>query len=253
MEYAIQELAALAGVTARTLRWYDRTGLLRPSRVAAGGRRWYDDAAVDRLQQILFYRVLGVDLARIKAILDDPAFDRLDALRSHLAGLEAEQRRVALLIRTVQETIAAAEREEPMEDERKFEAFKQRAVEENETRYGAELRAAYGDTEVDQGHARVLALTAEQYRLWKELDGVLRSRLEEAVTRGADPAGEAGQEIMLLHKRWLSLAGQPYDPARHRGLAMLYTEDARFTAYYDRTTAGCAGFLRRAVLAWVPA
>ena len=94
MEYTIQKLAELAGVTTRTLRWYDQIGLLKPSRVAESGYRYYGRAEVDRLQDILYYRALGVELARIKECLDDPSFDRLAALRNHLAALEAERERL---------------------------------------------------------------------------------------------------------------------------------------------------------------
>ena len=68
-------------MTTRTLRWYDEIGLLKPSRVAESGYRYYGPAEVDRLQDILYYRALGVELARIKRCLDDPSFDRLAALR----------------------------------------------------------------------------------------------------------------------------------------------------------------------------
>ena len=94
MEYSIQELSRLSGVTTRTLRWYDQIGLLKPSRVAESGYRYYGRAEVDRLQDILYYRALGVELARIKECLDDPSFDRLAALRNHLAALEAKQERL---------------------------------------------------------------------------------------------------------------------------------------------------------------
>ncbi len=82
MEYTIQKLAELAGVTTRALRWYDQIGLLKPGRIGENGYRYYGGAEVDRLQDILYYRALGVELARIGAILDDPSFDRLDALRA---------------------------------------------------------------------------------------------------------------------------------------------------------------------------
>ena len=91
MEYSIQELSRLSGVTTRALRWYDQIGLLKPSRVAESGYRYYGPAEVDRLQDILFYRALGVELARIKECLDGLSFNRLAALQSHLAALEAER------------------------------------------------------------------------------------------------------------------------------------------------------------------
>ena len=251
MEYTIQRLAELAGVTTRTLRWYDKLGLLKPNRIADNGYRCYGGKEVDRLQQIMFYRALGVELAQIKAILDDPSFDRLEALRGHLNDLQAEEAKIQGLIRTVKETILAAERSEIMSDEAKFAAFKRRAVEENERRYGKEIREKYGDKVVDQAHTDVLNLTREQYREWSELGDTIKKKLEQAVLAQADPAGEAGQELAQLHRRWLSFStSSPYDPAKHRGIAQLYVMDERFQQYYDGNVSGCAQFLRDAVCHW---
>ena len=97
MEYSIQALAHLAGVTTRTLRWYDQIGLLKPSRVADNGYRYYGPAEVDRLQDILYYRALGVALAQIRTCLDEPSFDRLAVLRSHLTALQGERARLEQL------------------------------------------------------------------------------------------------------------------------------------------------------------
>ena len=63
MEYTIQQLAKLSGVTRRTLRYYDQIGLLRPARTTEAGYRIYGPSQVDRLQHILFYRALGLELA----------------------------------------------------------------------------------------------------------------------------------------------------------------------------------------------
>ena len=214
MEYSIQELSRLSGVTTRTLRWYDQIGLLKPSRVAESGYRYYGRAEVDRLQDILYYRALGVELARIKKCLDDPSFDRLAALRNHLAALEAEQERLEQLIRSVKDTIGAEERNEIMSDERKFEAFKQQAVARNEEAYGAEIRAKYGDKEVDEANAAVMNLTQAQYQEWTDLGKEIQERLEAAVRVGLSTESEEGREIAALHRRWLTLTGNRYDPAR---------------------------------------
>ena len=93
MEYGIHELAELAGVTTRTLRWYDKIGLLKPIGIGENGYRRYGGAEVDRLQQILLYRALGVELAQIRSILDDPGFDRLAALKNHLSQAGAAKER----------------------------------------------------------------------------------------------------------------------------------------------------------------
>ncbi len=250
MEYSIQELSRLSGVTTRALRWYDQIGLLRPSRVAESGYRYYGGAEVDRLQDILYYRALGVELARIKECLDDPSFDRLAALKDHLAALEAERARLERLIRSVQDTIGAEERKELMSDEQKFEAFKKQVVDHNEETYGAEIRARYGDAQVNEANAAVLGLTREQYREWTGLGEEIRARLEEAVRAGLSPESGEGEEICALHRRWLTITGNRYDPAKHRGIAELYVADERFTAYYDRNLPGCARFLRDAVAHW---
>ena len=159
MEYSIQALSRLSGVTTRTLRWYDRIGLLKPGRVADSGYRYYGPAEVDRLQDILYYRALGVKLARIRECLDDPAFDRLTVLRDHLTKLSAERQRLDGIIQSLTETISAEERNERMNDEAKFAAFKRRAVEVNEQTYGQEARARYGDEAVDSANQAMLNLT----------------------------------------------------------------------------------------------
>ena len=224
---------------------------MKPSRVAESGYRYYGGAEVDRLQDILYYRALGVELAQIKECLDDPSFDRLAALRTHLTALEEERERLEKLIRSVKDTIGAEERNEIMSDEQKFEAFKKRAVAHNEETYGAEIRAKYGDKEVDEANAAVMNLTQEQYREWTDLGREIQERLEAAVQAGVSPEGEEGKEIAALHRRWLTITGNRYDPARHRGIAELYVMDERFTAYYDKRLPGCARFLRDAVAHWV--
>ena len=78
----------------------------------------------------------------------------------------------------------------------------------------------------------------------------IRAGLERAVSEKLSPEGEEGRRIAALHRRWLTLTGNRYDPGKHRGLAALYTEDPRFTAYYDRSVPGCARFLRAAVERW---
>lgn len=251
VEYSIQELSHLSGVTTRTLRWYDQIGLLKPSRVAESGYRYYSRVAVDRLQDILYYRALGVGLAQIKECLDDPSFDRLAALKRHLVTLEAEQQRLEQLIQSVRDTIGAEERKETMSDEKKFEAFKKQVIEQNEKTYGSEIRAKYGDTQVDEANAAVMNLTLEQYQEWSNLGREIQERLEDAVQAGLSPECEEGKEIAALHRRWLTLTGTRYDPAKHRGIAELYIADERFTHYYDKRVPGCACFLRDAVAHWV--
>ena len=253
MEYTVKALADLAGVTPRTLRWYDQTGLLKPLRTTEAGYRLYGPKQLDRLQDILFYRELGLDLASIRTILDDPAFDRQAALQSHLTELKARRARLDELILTVQRTIDNIKGGTKMTDQEKFEAFKRRVVAANEAAFGQEIRQRYGDEEADRANACVLALTQEEYTAWKALGDEILQALTAAVQAGAAPAGPEGQRIAQLHRRWLSYSWEAYTPQAHAGLAELYVSDPRFTAYYDRAVPGCAAFLRDAVRAYTGA
>ena len=251
MQYTVKQLAGLAGVSARTLRYYHEIGLLRPGRVSDAGYRFYGPAEVDRLQQILFYRELGLRLDEIASLLDDPQFDRRKALQSHLAALRQQRERLDSLILTVEKTIRNETGGIQMTDKEKFEGFKARIIRENEEKYGKELRAKYGDQEIDRATACVLSLTQEEYAAWEALGAEILSELEQAIRSNADPKGETGKHLAALHRRWLSYSWEQYSPDAHRGLAQMYVCDERFTAYYDRNVPGCAAFLRDAILCHV--
>ena len=244
MEYTIKALAELAGLTTRTLRWYDGEGLLKPCRLSRSGYRIYGPGEVDRLQQILFYRELGLELSQIRQVLDDPGFDREAALREHLSALEDRRTRLSALILTVQNTLKGGA---TMSDREKFDGFKQNALDENERKYGAELRETYGKDTVEASNRMFQALTQEQFEEMNSIAASLQSRLEAAVTGALDPAGEEGLSIAALHRRWLGFTWPSYSPAAHAGLGELYLSDARFTAYYDANLPGCAAFLRDAI------
>ena len=79
MRYSVSQAARLAGVSVRTLRWYDQIGLLKPTEVTPAGYRLYDGEAMAVLQQILFYRELDVPLEQIGRILSAPDHDRAKA------------------------------------------------------------------------------------------------------------------------------------------------------------------------------
>lgn len=247
MEYTVQKLGELAGVSTRTLRYYDEIGILKPARINSSGYRIYGPAEVDRLQQILFYRELGVSLENIKSIMTDPSFDRTNALKEHREKLLAKRSQLDQLIENVDKTIAVTEGRMIMSDKEKFEGFKQKMMEENEKKYGAEIRAKYGDEAVDQSNQKIKGLTAEQYSDMEKLGEELLESLKEAMATG-DPASDLAQKTAELHRKWLSYTWASYSKEAHAGLAQMYVDDERFTAYYDKVKPGAARFLRDAIL-----
>ena len=143
MEYTINKLAKLAGISTRTLRYYDELGLLSPARVSSNGYRIYGQKEIDRLQQILFYRELGVSLEEIRNILASKDFDGLTALESHLSALLARREQLDLLVANVRKTIKTMKGEIKMSDQEKFEGFLQKLVDDNEQQYGEEIRQKF--------------------------------------------------------------------------------------------------------------
>jgi len=249
MEYTVQKLGKLAGISTRTLRYYDQIGLLKPARINASGYRVYGQAEVDRLQQILFYRELGVNLNEIKRIIDAPTFDSLQALREHRRQLLDRKSQLELLIANVDKTIAAKEGRITMTDQEKFEGFKEKLIEENERKYGKEIREKYGAEAVEASNRAFLKMTKEDYERFEKLGEEVLTTLKAAMATG-DPAGELGQKAADLHRQWLTFTWGRYDQEAHAGLARMYVEDPRFAAYYDKVQPGAAVFLRDAILVY---
>jgi DNA-binding transcriptional MerR regulator len=247
MEYTVQRLGQLAGISARTIRYYDTIGILKPARINSSGYRIYGQAEVDRLQQILFYRELGVGLDRIKDILNDPSFDRIKALKEHREQLLGKRKQLDKLIANVEKTIALHEGRMTMTDQEKFEGFKRQMIEENERKYGAEIRAKYGDEAVNRSNQRLMNMTQAEHEEATRLANEVKATLAEAFQTG-DPSGELAQKAADLHKRWLTFYWSEYTKEAHAGLARMYVEDERFRAYYDEKQPGTAAFFRDAIL-----
>lgn len=246
MEYTVKKLANLSGVSTRTLRYYDEIDLLKPSRKNSSGYRIYGQREVDKLQQILFYRELGLELEQIKSIVNNPEFDGSQALVEHREKLLAKRIQLDLLISNVEKTISAKEGANMMADNEKFQGFKKKLVEDNEQQYGNETRSKYGDEIVDRSNAKMLNLSEKDYQEFMKLEQKILSSLAEAMETG-DPTSETAHQTVDLHRQWLSFTWSKYSKEAHRGLAEMYIADERFAAYYDKVQPGAAQFLRDAI------
>ncbi|WP_144700364.1 MerR family transcriptional regulator [Fictibacillus phosphorivorans] len=246
MEYTIQKLGQLAGVSTRTLRYYDEIDILKPARINSSGYRIYGEAEVDRLQQILFYKELDLPLHQIKVIVTSQSFSPAEALREHREKLLNKREQLDRLILNVEQTIAANEGRITMKDQEKFEGFKKQMVDENEQKFGKEIREKYGDQVIDQSNKKVLSLTQSEHDHATKLAEEIHTLLAEAFKTG-DPAGDSAQKAAELHKEWLMLYWHEYSKEAHANLAQMYVDDERFTAYYDKEQPGTAAFLRDAI------
>ncbi len=247
MTYSIRELSELAGVSTRTLRYYDEIGLLRPSYVNDAGYRFYGDFEVAVLQQILFYRERGFDLKQIQKIIYEEDFDIVKALEEHLVTLENQRQHIESLILTVRQTLGSVKGECEMKDSEKFRVFKEGLIHENEEKYGEEIRERYGDDAMAASNRKLMDMSEEEWKHFKALEKEIKEALQRAVLDGINPAdGEAGK-IVALHKEWLQMMLKQYTPEIHKSIAAMYAADERFKSYYDREVPGCAELLANAV------
>lgn len=247
-KYTVNELAELSGVSVRTLHYYDEIGLLHPVR-RENNYRNYGAAEVNRLQQILLYRKGGVSLKDIKKLLDDSSFDAQEALEEHLERLKDQQKQVAKLIESVEKTLLSIKKEIPMEDKEKFEGFKRELIEENEKKYGKEIREKYGDNQVDASNAKLAGMSESQWNQAQALEQKLKDNLREAMETTGDPASPLAQEACDLHRQWLCFFWKDgmYSKEAHLGLAEGYVADERFKEYYEQIAPGATEFLRDAM------
>ena len=219
------------------------------SYINSSGYRIYGQNEVNLLQQIMFYRELGLQPETIKEIIHDPSFNRKNALKEHLQQLIAKRKQIDLLIEIVKKTIKHEEGRIQMSDQEKFEGFKIRLVEENEKKYGDEVRERWGEEALEASNQKVLNMSQEDYEKVTKLAEDVNQTLAKAMETG-DPASEISQRAADLHKQWLTFYWKEYSKEAHAGLAQMYVDDERFKAYYDKVKPGAAEFLRDAILVY---
>ncbi len=97
----VKEMSDLAGISVRTLHYYDEIGLLKPTAKSEAGYRLYDDKALEALQQVLFFREFDIPLKEIKAVMENPALDRDQILQMQRNMLIAKKARIERLIASI--------------------------------------------------------------------------------------------------------------------------------------------------------
>jgi MerR family transcriptional regulator, thiopeptide resistance regulator len=238
--YTVKQLARLAGVSARTLHYYDQIGLLKPSRDPVNGYRIYKRPALLRLQQILFLRELGLGLEQIRAVIDRPDFDLLQALEQHQAALRERKLRLERLSQTVERTIAYMKGKIEMEGKDFFEGFS----EEKQKQYEQEAERRWGEKEVKESQKRWASYTLEKRRQVMEQARDIYLSLVEAM-----PFGPGSQQAQEGIARWHENMRYFYEPTKEilLGLSQGYVEDPEFNATFQRIHPELAGFIREAV------
>ncbi|QKV94136.1 MerR family transcriptional regulator [Streptomyces sp. NA02950] len=246
MSYSVGQVAGFAGVTVRTLHHYDEIGLLRPGARSPAGHRRYDDADLDRLQRILFYRELGFPLDEVAVLLDDPDADPQVHLRRQHKLLTGRIEKLRQMAAAVEHAMEAQRMGINLTPEEKFEVFGDTDPED----YAEEVERRWGHTEAyRESVRRTASYTKDDYlRIKAEADD-LNARLAALLEAGTDPESEAAMDLAEEHRD--HIVGWFYDCTYeiHTCLGEMYVADERFTATYDAVKPGLAAYLRTAILA----
>lgn len=202
MAYTVKQVAAMSGVSVRTLHFYDEVGLLKPAFVGANGYRFYEEPQLLMLQQILFYRELGFELKQIKRILNRPDFDQVAALKSHRKVLRKNLADTRKLIQTIDKTIEHLKGTKKMKNQELFVGFNP----EEQARHEQYLIDRYGEgmkESIAQSKARVKNWTKSDWaKIGGIFDGICKD-LVEAMGRKLAADSPGAQDIIRRHYQWL--------------------------------------------------
>jgi DNA-binding transcriptional MerR regulator len=234
MTYTVKKLAAMSGVSVRTLHWYDEMGLLKPAYHGANGYRYYEEAQLLTLQQILFYRELGFELKQIKRILTRGDFDKLKALESHRKVLISNLAHTKQLIVTIDKTIGHLKGTKKMKKTEMFKGFSPEQQAKHEEylveRFGVDIKKS-----IDESKKKVKRWMKTD---WEKAMGSFASictDLVELMNRELPCESPEVQRVIRRHFEWLK---QFWTPTResYKGHSLM-VEDSElrnaYTAYHQ--------------------
>ncbi|PLP56558.1 MerR family transcriptional regulator [Mesorhizobium loti] len=249
--YTVSELAELAGISVRTLHHYDEIGLLRPARVGDNRYRYYGEEELLRLQQILIHRELGLSLGEISAVLDDPAFDRLESLIKQRDRLEAEAGRHRRMLKTIDRTIAKLKGEKAMKDTDLYSGV---VSPQKQAEYESWLIERYGENirgEIEANTVKTQSMSPTDHAgLMQELKEI-EDALAQAMQDGAPPQARSLDPLIERHRSWVARTwSKPCTPDAYANLANLYEAHADFVERYEAIAKGFGAWLPAAMQSW---
>ena len=233
----VKEVSKLTGISIRTLHWYDKIGLLKPTEVTDAGYRLYDEDALEKLQQILFYRELEFSLKDIRGMLNSGSFDRNKALEQQIELLKMKKEHLENLILFAEGIKLMGWRKMD------FTVFDKKKLDE----YAKRAKETWGETEAyrefeqkEQGRSK-----ADQKAI---ADGLMELFAEFGGMMGMPPGSE---EVQRQAKKLQDYITEHYYTCTKEilsGLGMMYAGGGEFTENIDKAAGkDCGEFVGRAV------
>ena len=231
----IGEVSALSHISIRTLRHYDKIGLLRPTCITEAGYRQYDEAALQRLHTILLFRELEFSLTDIQRIIDAPDFDPSDALERQITLLTMRREHINNLI-----LLARGLKAKGMKH-MDFSAFDTRKIDD----YAAQAKAAWGKTDAwKEFESR--GKTADENK--QSGDALMALFTEFGKRRDIDPACDEAQSMVMQLQAFITDNFYTCTVPILRGLSDMYDGGGDFTRNIDKAGGqGTAAFIAQAM------
>lgn len=239
MKMRIQEFARMTGVSVRTLHYYDEIELLVPACVDKDtGYRYYDQASLLRMQEILFYRELDFSLKSIGQILSSPNYDAKQSLSEQRNLLILKKERLERLISAIDHAMKG-ENVMSAFDNSKFDAYK------------AEARQRWGNTDAYREHAERTKNYSKTK--WNELAGEMNEIFAEfalCMKNGETPDSAEVQNLVKALQDHITGNYYPCTNEILAGLGQMYAADERFRSSIDGNGDGTARFVSEAIEAY---
>ncbi len=240
MVYTVKKLADLAGVSVRTLHYYDETGLLKPQRRSQNGYRHYGEDSVVRLQQILFFRELGFGLDEIRDIISKPDFDVLEALQSHRTLLAKKVERLNVLLATVDKTLKKLKGEVNMQIKEYYQGFSDEQIE----KYRQEVRQRWGEKTLKESEERVIKMGKEKFAALQAEGGKIFQAISDNMAKGYD--SNVIQAQVAKWRQWLENFHH-YSEEAVLGLGREYSQNPEFAKFFRKINKDLPEFLTKAI------
>lgn len=235
----INEVAKLTGVTVRTLQYYDKIGLLKPSKVLDNGYRVYEEEQLATLQQILFYRELDFQLNEIKNIMSRPGYDRQQAMIHQRELLSQKKTRLENLISLLDKRIEG-------DNTMSFKEFDNTEIENTKKKYASEAKERWGSTDAYKEYSDKTGKYGKEQ--WNNVYDQLRSIIHEfADIRDQKPDSPDAERLVMKWQKYISDTMYECTNEILAGLGQMYVKDERFKKNIDSFGEGTAEFMSMAI------